>query len=805
MTALSKSADNQDKLKAVITYQDGTQEKQEKPYQVVDQNKSLWQRQTLQFNIENKKVIKHVDITLLSKNGDVVFDAVRLTEGRAVEETVYDRQQNHIVKESGLSKIPVTYKNDAFGNVLSIIQGTKVKNNVYDNRDNLVSTTSENGAVITYDVNKKNQIVAKHFEGQDTRYTYHKDKISSIKTADGKTTKYSYNQQTGDLTRIDLPSGKSIVTKFNDEGNIKSTGNAKETLFDYIYDELGNLSSIKNKTKDREKQYTYDRGDGKNTGDGKGRLLSITDYFGKKQEFDYQTGTDDVKTDLLTSMIFDGTKRIYGYDKAARLDKIEIGLHKWLFRHDELGRINQLRYPSNSGTTNYSYGENGALASINSDTAKGNIVSDHYKYDDYGNIIEKQTKDGYSSYKYDAMDQLIEEKTNGKITFYSYDKRGNRVSINDKKLSFNIMNQLIRFGDETITYDEDGNRKSDDQFDYSWDESGQLSKLRNKKTKQEWTYEYDEIGRRISKSINGRTTEFHYDSDTNYLIGESQNGKIIREYIRDDEGQLLGLKVNNSYYQYHKNYRGDIIAITNNDGSIVASYQYDSWGNITQENIKDPNLKDQPFKYASYFYDNEAKQYYLMSRYYNPAHGVFLSEDPEINEDETVEMNNAYSYSGNNPIMKYDSTGKWVWLVPLGIYVYRGYKAYKTIKKAKKVVRLVNRNKGKNFKTIYYKGRTKYHGGRNFKNGRLRQLARDPKQPRHVRGWLKNEQRRLKQKRSKNLRNPYGYDLAHYRGFEASKGFSYKYSHLNTRRNHKLQHKYDKNGKKNKRFKVRRH
>ena len=125
----------------------------------------------------------------------------------------------------------------------------------------------------------------------------------------------------------------------------------------------------------------------------------------------------------------------------------------------------------------------------------------------------------------------------------------------------------------------------------------------------------------------------------------------------------------------------------------------------------------------------------------------------------------------------------------------------KKAKKAGKAIKLVNRHKGQQFR---YKGQMKYKGGRGYKNQRLRQLANNPKQPRHVRGWLKNERRRVQQGRSKYFRNPQGYDLAHYRGYEASKGFSYRYSHLNTRKNHRLQHKYDKNGKRNKRFVVRR-
>lgn len=54
VTALAKSANADDKIKAVITFSDGTTVTQEKAFQTLDQNSDLWQRQTLQFNEDNK-------------------------------------------------------------------------------------------------------------------------------------------------------------------------------------------------------------------------------------------------------------------------------------------------------------------------------------------------------------------------------------------------------------------------------------------------------------------------------------------------------------------------------------------------------------------------------------------------------------------------------------------------------------------------------------------------------------------------------------------------------------------------------
>jgi len=61
-------------------------------------------------------------------------------------------------------------------------------------------------------------------------------------------------------------------------------------------------------------------------------------------------------------------------------------------------------------------------------------------------------------------------------------------------------------------------------------------------------------------------------------------------------------------------------------------------------------------------------------------------------------------------------------------------------------------------------------------------------------GWIKQEINRKK----KNIRTPPGKHLAHQRGRENAKGYGYEHTTLQLIMNHKLQHKYDNMGKKNK-------
>lgn len=68
----------------------------------------------------------------------------------------------------------------------------------------------------------------------------------------------------------------------------------------------------------------------------------------------------------------------------------------------------------------------------------------------------------------------------------------------------------------------------------------------------------------------------------------------------------------------------------------------------------------------------------------------------------------------------------------------------------------------------------------------------------HDKGWIQQEINQIERSKRTSIRNPLGKQLAHKRGYEASKGFDYSKSHLQGADLHKLQHKYDNFGRKNK-------
>lgn len=300
-------------------------------------------------------------------------------------------------------------------------------------------------------------------------------------------------------------------------------------------------------------------------------------------------------------------------------------------------------------------------------------------------------------YEYGKLNQLVKEThEDGTVIEYTYDGFGNRKTVTTVKdgssktvnASFNIMNQLTKVNDESISYDKNGNRTSDGKFTYTWDAEDNLTAVTKKgEDKPFATYTYDEKGNRIQKTVNGNVTNYFYDGDSlNVLYETDAENNVTKSYTYGDSGQLLSYTENGKKYFYHYNAHGDVIAISDSTGKTVAKYQYDAWGNPTKTEASD-EVKDNRYRYAGYQYDEETGLYYLMARYYEPRNGVFLSLDPDPGSEGDSLDQNGYAYGNNNPVMNVDPDGHLVWLaINAGFAAYDGYKAYKSGKGWKHVV-----------------------------------------------------------------------------------------------------------------------
>ena len=222
-------------------------------------------------------------------------------------------------------------------------------------------------------------------------------------------------------------------------------------------------------------------------------------------------------------------------------------------------------------------------------------------------------------------------------------------------------------------------------FSYEYDEMGNLIKSYNNAVltwNGKWlesfyspslkvrdTYSYNSYGYRVAKTVawdNG-TVEYHtYTLEGSKIIAEKI---VIGEtttnltYWYDQNGEVAGLVYNGTaVYTFVKNQYGDVIAIIDENGTKVVNYIYDPYGRILKltdtSGINIGTLN--PFRYRSYYYDDELDVYYLQSRYYYPYNMKFLSPDsPEYLTDEsTLVPISVYAYCGNEPIEYVDPEGQ---------------------------------------------------------------------------------------------------------------------------------------------------
>ena len=158
---------------------------------------------------------------------------------------------------------------------------------------------------------------------------------------------------------------------------------------------------------------------------------------------------------------------------------------------------------------------------------------------------------------------------------------------------------------------------------------------------------YDGEGLRAGLRENGKGSSFLF-----------YNGEILTECDGDGvpvRRHLLGMGLSHMqtlddgmYHACYQDEQGSTAFITGDGGEVENSYVYDAFGNVLErkEGIRNDIL------YRGQKYDQEAGQYYLRARYYNPVIGRFIQEDTYRGDGL-----NLYAYCGNNPVMYYDPSG----------------------------------------------------------------------------------------------------------------------------------------------------
>ena len=556
---------------------------------------------------------------------------------------------------------------DAFGNMTRVqVCASSTEREGYTAPVTLASYTYEGN------VNNGRLAMMAYGNGDSVSYTY--DAFDRQRTAaynDGTTYHYDYSSDNA-LTRQYATDGSGITEQYS-----------------YQYDSLGRLIHSRQSTGGgtlvQLTQHMYDNAN---------RLTSQSWQFGGdtfRQSYTYTGQNSDGKQvdgtiSAITTTVPDqlAITSKYEYNDLRQLEKKTVTV------------------PDQNGTQTKVYDRTYTYAVIAEDdgcnrmgtrlastgyTFGSSSRSFTYTYDDAGNIKSVMASDSAGMlYDYDGLGQLVKETPIGLTMYavtYAYDTAGNIRSITRGGTTFksfgytnpswpDLLTSVTANGTTKDVLYEGQSQTSDvptsgnpvtyyngRDYHFDWSKGRQLTEA--VVGGQTVKYAYDMAGVRSSKQV-GDTT-YTYTTLSGKVMRQQWDGKTL-EFVYDDGSQPFAMIYKHGseteLYYYLVNAQGDVAAILDSSGTMVASYNYDAWGSCTVYNSSDAAIGDlNPLRYRSYYYDAETGFYYLQSRYYDPAICRFINADTFATTDANGFLSaNMFAYCENNPVNYSDANGR---------------------------------------------------------------------------------------------------------------------------------------------------
>lgn len=272
-----------------------------------------------------------------------------------------------------------------------------------------------------------------------------------------------------------------------------------------------------------------------------------------------------------------GTTAAYSYDSNDRLATVTVDGKTYTYTYYDNGTVQSVIYP-NGVVTSYTYDNANRVKTIVTKKGSTAINNLSYTHDANGNILTETRNGKTTTYTYDSLNRLkTADYGDGNAVTYTYDATNNRTredyaNGDVKTYVYDECNRLmeIQFNGEitdTYEYNTKGALTKHNDTVYTYDQWGKLSSVaENGNT---WYYTYDVDGVRTGKT----GVQYFTDLNQNVVAEVSSDGTKTAELVYGS--QALARKVDGVWYYYLYNAHGDVIGMTDGDGNVVNSYEYE--------------------------------------------------------------------------------------------------------------------------------------------------------------------------------------------------------------------------------------
>jgi RHS repeat-associated protein len=474
----------------------------------------------------------------------------------------------------------------------------------YNAVGNLKTQTDFNGRVITYNYDPMNRMNVKQFQdGSKVTYAYTavglQDIVKFVDASGATTASYDYDYDVRD---------RQIQRTDNIGGVSRSIG--------YTYDVAGNRTSVT--TASGTVNYTFDV---------RNRLDKVIENSVVTADYDY-----NAVSNLISTTFANGTQENRQYDELNRFKYLENRkgnntISSYTYTLDKVG--NRKKVVENTGrVVDYLYDDLYRLTEEKiTDGVNGNRVYD-YTYDKVGNrkikteIVNGVTKT--TSYEYDANDRLLNEKVDNVIAVsYTYDNNGSTLTKTDSQGTTN----------------------------YVWNDEKRLVQATVNGTQVKYTY--NDQGIRVSSTVNGVETRYLLNGGQLANVWEEYrpNGTVSVEYVYGND--LISQTQGNQTTYYHVDSLGSTRILTDDQGIVAATYNYDVYGEL----INSTSGVENKYLFAGEQYDEALGDYYNRARYYDTDAGRFTRRDDYEGRREEPLTLHKYIYANDNPVSYIDPSG----------------------------------------------------------------------------------------------------------------------------------------------------